>query len=170
LSGALLAIGSVVKAFGIRGDIVVSPMTNDARRFKTLKHVFIGRDEATASETQVLHVTLDHRGVRMQVASVTDRTSAENLVGAILFVKEKDAVRPPKGSFFIHDVIGLRVIDEKGKAVGILKDVLRLSPNDVYVVEKDGKEILLPAVKEFVKRIDIEGGTMSVQLIEGMIE
>jgi 16S rRNA processing protein RimM len=64
----------------------------------------------------------------------------------------------------------LRVIDEEGKAVGVLKDVLRLSSNDVYVVEKNGKEILLPAVKEFIRKIDIEAGTMTVRLIEGMLE
>lgn len=139
------------------------------RRFKKLKRVFIGKSEATATETLVTHVALEHRGVRVRLASVEERTTAETLVGNILFVDERDAVRPRKGSYFVHDVIGLSAFDEEGNLLGAVKDVLKLSANDIYVVEMNGKELLVPAVKEFIKKIDVEAGTMTVKLIEGML-
>jgi 16S rRNA processing protein RimM len=67
-------------------------------------------------------------------------------------------------------VIGLSVLDEEENLLGVVKDVLKLSPNDIYVVEMNGKEVLLPAVKEFIKGIDVKAGTMTVKLIEGMLE
>ena len=93
---------------------------------------------------------------------------AEKMVGSLLFVDEKDAIRLPKGTFFIHDVVGLKVVDEEENFVGIVKDVLKYPANDVYVIENEGKELLLPAVKEFVKKIDPAAKTMTVHLIEGM--
>ncbi len=145
-------------------------MTDDIRRFSKLKRVFVGRDEARARETQITNVTIEHRGVRVRLGSATDRTAAESFIGSIIFVHEKDAISPPKGAFFIHDLIGLNVVDEDGADIGVLKDVLKHSAHDVYVVERDGKEILLPAVKEFITKIDIEAKTMRVKLIDGMIE
>jgi 16S rRNA processing protein RimM len=177
LSRTLLAIGTVVKAFGIRGDLIISPLTDDVRRFKALKRVFIGTSEATATETVVTHVAISPRsvrarrpGVRVRLAAVEERTTAETFVGCFLFVDERDAVRPPKGSYFVHHVIGLSVLDEEENLLGVVKDVLKLSPNDIYVVEMNGKEVLLPAVKEFIKSIDVKAGTMTVKLIEGMLE
>ncbi|MDL1892355.1 16S rRNA processing protein RimM, partial [Sphingobacteriales bacterium CHB3] len=79
-------------------------------------------------------------------------------------------VRLPKGSYFIHNIIGLRVIGENDEAIGVVKDVLKYPANDVYVVERYGNEVLLPAVKEFIKKIDMESGTMTVRLIEGMLD
>lgn len=145
-------------------------MTGDTRRFKKLKRVFIGMDEETVCETRVTRVAVEHRGVRLGLDSIPDRSAAEKIVGSILFVDEKDAIPPPKGAFFIHDLIGLSVVEEDGTPVGVLKDVLKVSANDIYVVENEGKEILLPAVKEFIKKIDVKAGTMSVRLIEGMID
>jgi 16S rRNA processing protein RimM len=168
-SRSLIAIGKIVKAFGIRGDVVVLPMTHNAARFKKLKRVFVGAKEAESVEANVSHVVVESRGVRLQLSIASDRTAAEKIVGSLLFVDEKDSVRPPKGTFFIHDLVGLNVVDETENTIGILKDVLKYPANDVYVVVKDGKEILLPAVKEFIKKIDLETRTMRVKLIDGML-
>lgn len=170
MSRGLVAIGTVVKAFGIRGELVVSPMTDDVRRFKKLKRVFVGTSPANATETCVTGVVLGHRGVRVRLAAIGDRTEAEKLAGTLLFVDETEAVRPKRGSFFIHDIIGLRVFDEGGESLGVVKDVLKLPANDVYVIESKGSEILLPAVKEFIRDVDTNAKTMRVKLIAGMKE
>jgi 16S rRNA processing protein RimM len=79
-------------------------------------------------------------------------------------------VEPKKGTHFVHDIVGLNVVDEKGIGVGVVKDVLRLPAQDVYVIEKDGREWMLPAVKEFVASIDVVARTMRVRVIEGLME
>jgi 16S rRNA processing protein RimM len=169
-SRALLAIGKIVKARGIRGDVVVRPMTDRPARFKKLNRVFVGSTDATACEADVLQVAVEQRGIRLRLANATDRNSAEDLIGSLVFVEEGEAIRLPRGTFFVHDVIGLNVLDDSGNAVGIVKDVIKYPANEIYVVDRNGKELLLPAVKEFIKKIDLQAKTMRVKLIEGMIE
>lgn len=152
----------------MQGDVVIQGLTDNLARFKKLKRVFVGGNEVDSVETTISHVTVESRGVRLGFDGVTDRTAAEKLVGSLLFVQEKDAIHLPKGTFFVHDVVGLKVVDMNGNFVGIVKDVLKYPANDVYVIEKEGKELLLPAVKEFVKKIDPAANTMRVHLIEGM--
>ncbi len=152
----------------MQGDVVIQGLTDNLARFKKLKRVFVGRSEADVVEKNILHLAVDLRGVRLGFEGVSDRTAAEKMVGCLLFVDEKDAIRLPKGTFFIHDVVGLKVVDEEENFVGIVKDVLKYPANDVYVIENEGKELLLPAVKEFVKKIDPAAKTMTVHLIEGM--
>lgn len=165
---SLLAIGKVVKAFGVRGEVVVQMMTDTPSRFKRLKTVFLGRDQESALERHVEQVRIGERGVRVKLAEAADRTGAEQMVGNMLFVDEVHAVRPAKGAHFVHDLLGLQVVDENDEEVGILKDVLRMPGHDVYVVDDHGREVMVPAVKEFVKKIDLQTRRIRVHLIEGM--
>jgi 16S rRNA processing protein RimM len=175
--GELFAVGKVVKVFGVRGEVIVQPMTDLPERFKQLKRVYVGRSEggSTSSgdepaEATVEHVRVEPRGVRVKLAGVNDRNGASRLVGLLMFVGMPDRIRIPKGRYFIHDLLGMSVIDQEGKRVGILKDVLRLPAHDVYVIDSDGQEVMVPAVKEFITAIDPATGTMRVKLIEGMVQ
>lgn len=170
-SRVLIAVGRIVKAFGIRGELVVSPMTDNVLRFSRLKQVFVGRDDRSARETEVTHVALDaeKRGVRLRLAGYNDRTAAGELVGSFLFVDERDAVRPAEGAYFIHDLIGLRVVDQRGTAVGVVQDVVKYPAQDVYVLACNGTEVMVPAVKEFIRQVDLDAGTMTIHFIEGML-
>ena len=166
----LYAIGKVSKAFGVKGEVVVRRMTESPERFKKLKHVYLGEEESKTQKLTVEYARVDPKGVRLKFAETQDRTDAEALVGALLFVDEQHRVKLKKGSHFIHDIVGLNVVDEKGSAIGIVKDVLRLPAQDVYVIDKNGREWLLPAVKEFVTSIDVAARTMRVRVIEGLME
>ena len=73
------------------------------------------------------------------------------------------------GILQIHDVIGLQVVDENDNSVGLVKDVLRMPAQDVYVIEQNGREWMIPAVKEFVVSVDVQSKTMKVRMIEGLI-
>lgn len=162
------AIGKISKAFGVKGDVVVAPMTQSPARFKKLKYVYIGSGGDSAQKYIVRSVKVEERGTRMRFLEVTDRTGAERLAGSLLFVDETQRIAPKKGSYFIHDIIGLHVVDEQHTPIGIVKDVLRYPAQDVYVVEDDGHEWMIPAVKEFIQAIDVNGRRMTVRVIEGM--
>ncbi len=170
MSRDLVAIGKLVKAFGIQGHLVVLPMTDALKRFRRLSDVFIGTDAAVAVEQHVERAIVEQRGVRLKIAGVNDRTAAEQLVGAILFVEERHSVRLPKGRYFIHQIVGMAVVDETRGPVGTVRDVLKLPAHDVYVVAYRDKEYMIPAVKEFIRRIDVPAGQITVRLIEGMID
>jgi len=166
----LYAVGRIVKAFGIRGDVIVLPMTDSPKRFQRIKRVFIGKEPVTVVEARIERATVQARGVKVKLDLAENRTEAEQMVGNLLFVQEQDRIRPAKGAYFVHDLIGLSVVDEKGGVVGVLKEVLRYPAHDVYVVDAHGRDVMIPAVKEFVRSINLEQQTMSVRLIEGMME
>ncbi|MBM2841023.1 MAG: rimM [Bacteroidetes bacterium] len=77
---------------------------------------------------------------------------------------------PKKGTYFVHDVVGMTVVDEHDNNIGTIKDVLRFPAQDVYLVEHNGNEWMIPAVKEFVDSIDVASKTMRVRLIDGLVD
>jgi 16S rRNA processing protein RimM len=166
----LLAVGRIEKAFGIKGEVIVDPMTDSPGRFRMLKRILLGADDQEVQEFFIEQVSVEPRGVRVKLKGVRTRTAAEQIVGSLMFVDETDRARLPKGRFYVHQLIGLEVVDQQGKSLGKLKEVIKLPAQDVYVVDVGGREIMLPAVKEFVTAIDMSGGTITVKLIEGMLE
>ncbi len=166
----MVAIGKIVKPFGITGQVVVQTLTDAPSRFRRLRSVNVGKDEASADPFMVQHVVVEQRGVRLKLKGIDDRTAAEGVVGALLFVADEDRVPPPRGRFFIHDVIGMRVVDEIRGDVGVVHDVLKYPAHDVYVIERGTTSFMIPAVKEIVRRYDVAGKTLSVRLVEGMID
>lgn len=169
-STELLAIGKIVKAFGIAGDVAVLPMTDSPARFLRLREALIGRDTARVEPRRILRVLVDSRGVRMHIEGISDRNGAERLVGSLVFVDAEHRVKLPKGRFFVHDIVGMAVVDELRGPVGRVRDVLKMPGNDVYVIEFDGREYMIPAVKSVVRCVDVKSNRMDVRLIEGMLD
>jgi len=169
-SSTLYAIGKVSKVFGIRGEVVVKPMTESLDRFKKLKRVYLGKSTDKADGFTIEYVRVGSRGVRLKLVETPDRTSAGLLVGSLIFVDERQRITPKKGTYFVHDVVGMTVVDEHDNNIGTIKDVLRFPAQDVYVVEHNGNEWMIPAVKEFVDSIDVASKTMRVRLIDGLVD
>jgi 16S rRNA processing protein RimM len=165
----LYAVGSIVKAYGIRGEVVVQHLTDSTDRFRTLRKIWLGADTVTASETRIERASVDARGVRLKLKGVNTRTDAEALKGTLLFVDEQHKLHLPAGRYFVHDVIGLDVRDDRGRALGSVADVLHTAANDLYVVRGNGTEFMIPAVREFIASIDLERRTMTVHLIDGLL-
>lgn len=166
----LLAVGTIVKAFGIQGEVVVQSLADSPARFQKLDAVWAGKDAATAALIKIRCTSVEARGVRLRIEGVADRSAAERMIGTLLFVDRSRRVPLPRGSFYVHQVVGLRVEDEAGTALGTVREVLKYPAHDVYVIRGERGEILVPAVKEFVKTIDPARGLMRVRLIEGMVE
>lgn len=166
----LLAVGRIAKAFGVHGEVVVESLADSPGRFRTVRAVHLGPDAENARPARIARVTIGPRGVRVALADVADRTAAEKIVGHFLFVDERHRVKLPTGRYFVHQVVGLTVLDQTGRVVGRVREVLKLPAHDVYVIEHHGRETMIPAVKEFVRSIEPESGILRVHLIEGMVE
>ena len=166
----LLAIGNIVKAFGIEGHVIVQPLTDFPARFRKKNRVLLGRPGKAVREMVIEYAAVGPRGVNVKLAGIETRNAAEELVGALLYVREAERARLPKGRYFTYEIVGLAAVDEQGVHLGTVREVLKMPANDVYVVSGRGAEILVPAVKEFVLKIDLVSRTMKVRLIEGMVE
>lgn len=136
-----IIIGSVARPQGVRGELKISPLTNDLHRFEKLKSVYIDNIEYKVSSAKV-----SQNGVFLTLNGVSDRNTAENFRNKTLSVDRKDAVKK-EGEVFIVDIIGCEVYLDDDSYIGIVKDVLQYGSADVYVVSKAKKTVMFPALK-----------------------
>ena len=95
----------------------------------------------------------------------------EKYKGKSLLVDRKNAVRLQKDEYFVADMIGMDVYTEDGAHFGTLKDVMETGANDVYIVQtEDGKEVLLPAIKQCILKVDVENARMDIHLMKGLVD
>jgi 16S rRNA processing protein RimM len=166
----MIAVGRISKSVGIRGEVSVVPLTDDPQRFAGLETVWIGRDEATSEQYTIASVRLARSAVILKLNEIESRTVAETKRGEFIYVEEKDTSAPPAGSYFIHQIIGMEVFTDNGEAVGVIREVLQLPANDVWVVVRGKKEILIPAIKEIIASVDVQRRTVVIHPMEGLLE
>ncbi len=165
----LLQVGVISSTHGIKGEVKVFPTTDDVNRYKKLKEVWLD----TGKEKMLLHpesVKFFKQFVIVKFKEFSSINEIEAYKGKSLYVDRQNAVRLRKDEYFIADLIGLTVLTDEGETFGVMKDVMQTGANDVYVVERqNGDEVLLPAIKECVKEIDMENGKITVHIMEGLL-
>ena len=163
-----LSIGQIINTHGLRGAVKVYPLTDDISRFKKLKEVYVEENDGLV-KYKVESVKFLSSTVSVKLKGIDSEEAANKLRGFYIKVDRKSAVKLPKDTYFICDLIDLEVYDEKGLLIGTVKDVLQTGSNDVYVIESSGKDILIPALKDIVKKIDLENKKILVEMPEGLI-
>ena len=165
----LLQVGILSSTHGVRGEMKVFPTTDDVRRFKKLKEVIlIDRDKQIPLEIE--GVKFFKQFVILKFKGYDNINDIEHYKSCSIYVTRENAVRLNKDEYFIADLIGLRVYDESDSLIGELKDVIETGANDVYVIEMtDGKELLLPAIKQCILEVMIDENKMKVHIMEGLL-
>lgn len=164
-----LQVGVITQTHGIRGEVKVFPTTDDVNRFKKLKEVVLDNEKEQLTMT-IAGVKFFKQYVILKFKGYDSINEIEKYKGARLFVSRDKAVKLQKDEYFIADLIGMQIITEDGAPLGFLKNVLTTGANDVYVVETpEEKEVLLPAIKECVKNIDMEKALITVHIMEGLL-
>ncbi len=165
-----LKVGVVTSVHGIKGEVKVFPTTDDSRRFKKLKQVYLD----TGKEMLPLEIEGVKFFKQMVIVKFKGYENPDDVMKfrqKELWIDRKDAVRLSKDEYFIADLIDMEVCDEEGKLIGTLKDVISTGANDVYAVETpEGKEILFPAIKQCVLDVDTEARKMTVHVMEGLLD
>lgn len=146
-------LGRILKPQGVRGELKTELYTDDMERVHDLECVFMG-DPAAPLKVPVRSARTDGRFAYLSLEGTDDRDAAEKLRGEVLYIDRAHAAPIPDGSFYISDLIGLRVTTDEGLELGILRDILQTGAADVYVVErKDQGDLLFPAADGvFVER------------------
>ena len=169
-SSGMIAIGRVARSVGIRGEMNILPLTDDPERFTELKKVWIGPDEATLEQCTISSVRLARSGVIIKLKEIETRAAAESKRGSFIFIAEQDTGKLPAGRYFIHDIVGMEVSTSGGEVVGVIKEVLQLPANDVWVVVQGKREILIPAIKNVVASVDVKRRAVVIHPMEGLLE
>lgn len=165
---SLLEVGQVVNTYGIKGFVKVVPLVDNNNQFNDFETLYI-QEKNKICELQIEEVKFSKNLVLLKFKGIETIEQAEELRNFYLQAKRSD-IKLEEGAHFIVDLIGLEVYTEEGKFLGKLKEVLQPGANDVYIVEDEAKkEILLPAIPDVIKKIDIEENKMIIKLLKGLI-
>lgn len=184
-----LRIGEIVSVHGVKGALKVLPLTDNPIRFCSLAEVDVvpkrgnrnGLVDKNGTTYKVISATPAGNVVLLKLYGIDDRDKAEQFRGMFLEIPREKAVKLPKDSYFIGDLLGCTVKTEDGEILGKLTDVQSTGANDIYEVTEvvnDGegsnkqkkKSIWLPAIGEVIKDVDVEKGEIIVSLLPGLRE
>jgi 16S rRNA processing protein RimM len=156
----LVTIGQIINTHGVKGEVKVFPLTDDMKRFRKLKIVVV--DE---QEIEVIWCKLQTDKVILKLSGIDTMEAAEKLKTKYIKVKREDAVKLPKGRYFVVDIIGCEVVDENNKEIGKVSEVIFTGSNEVYWI-KGTKDILIPALEDIVLNIDIDNKIITIKPLE----
>lgn len=160
-----LEIGQIVNTFGIKGFVKVVPYTNNVERFEKLKNVYIKEKKFEIEE-----VKYQKNMVLLKFKGIDKIEDAENLRNSYIEIDRKDGIELEEGEYYIVDLIGLEVYTDEGVLLGNIDDIYNTGSNDIYVVKDElGKQILIPAISDVIKNINIEEKKIIVHLLEGLL-
>ena len=166
----LLQVGAITSTHGVRGEVKVFPTTDDAKRFSKLKEVELETKEGTTT-LHIKGVKYFKQFVILKFAEFDSLNDVEAIKGKKLFVTRKNAVKLQKDEYFIADLIGLKVVDEEKGIEGTVDDVIQTGANDVYdITLSDGRNLLLPAIKDCILDVDMATKVISIHILEGLLD
>lgn len=163
-----IEVGKIVSTHGIRGEVNVYPWCDSAELITTLKYLYI---KGGSVQFEVERAFTSRSMAVVKLSGINTVEEAKEYKNYVLYAK-RDDISLPEGTFFIADLISLSVVDhETGEEYGTISDVTQTGANDVYHVKRnDGREFLIPAIKDVIKETDIENGIMKISLLAGLLD
>ncbi len=163
-----IKIGKILKTHGLRGQVSVLPLTDYVERFEEVGWVYI---EGIKGKLYIKDVRYRPKDVLISFDGYNNITQVEQFKGQYLLIEEMQKRDLPRNTYYISDIIGLEAYTVDKRYLGKVVDILQAGSNEVYIIkDKDKKEIMIPAVREFIPEISLEEGKIIINPIEGMIE
>jgi len=162
-------IGKVVALFGVHGELKVLSLTDIPNRFAELDAVYLGPDHIRYA----LQSARPYKGemVVLKLAGIEDANTAETLRNFDITIPLNQLAKLPPDSYYQHDILGLHVSTLDGRDVGKIVDIMITGSNDVYIIKAaDGRQVLVPAIKEVVKQVDLIRKIMYIEPIRGLLD
>lgn len=164
-----LEIGQIVNTFGIKGMVKIKPFTDDITRFDDLKKVYV-ETKKIKKQYEIEEVKYHKDMVLIKFKGIDKIEEAELLRNSYLKVNRKDEPELQEGTYYIVDLLGLDVYSDEGNLLGKLDDIFNNGSTDIYVVKDElGKQLLLPAISDVIKEINLEEKRIVVHILKGLI-
>ena len=165
-------VGVIASTHGLQGEVNVFPTTQDPDRFKKLKKVTLHTQKGEEILLDVVSARFFKKFVIVKFKQFGDINEVEKFRGCELTIDRKDAIKLNKGEYYCADLIGLKIIDEDGKELGTLSEILQTGANDVYEMTRSDtdEKVYIPAIKDCVKEIDVEGGKIVIHVMDGLLD
>lgn len=160
------AIGKVTTTHGIKGELKVYSLTDSLDRFFEVESIYLGESKLKVT----VENAREHKGqVILKLEEYNNINDVLMYKDEYIYINDEESKELEDDEFFINDIIGIEVFDMKNNYIGKVESIMIGIGNDIYIIKNGKKEYLIPAVKEFIKDIDIEKQRMLIDPIEGMI-
>jgi 16S rRNA processing protein RimM len=166
--GGFFEIGTIRRAVGLKGRFFVASHLESPEILERAEKVRIDRRDGHSSCHRIEYAQLSKKGITLEVEGIESREAAESLIGSIVFLPAEGERKLPEGEYYWKDLIGAAVFSEEGEWLGIIEGIFPTGSNDVYVCTGGSREILIPAIDEVVRKVDVEKRTLVVHLLEGL--
>ena len=161
-----VTIGKILKPFGIHGDVRVEPLTDVSGRFEGLPPVTLVLPTGEHVDTAITRARKMNRFYALGFSAFSSPEEAGRFRGAFIHMQQESVPPLPEAQYYQFELIGLEVRDETGRMLGKLDDVLELPHQHMFVVRQNEDELLIPAVRQVIRHIDVEAGIMKVARLE----
>ena len=163
-------VGRVIKPRGLKGELKVEIITSFPEHLLQLKQLFVKKNEQWQAHS-VVQSKRSGKYAYLKFQDVHTLEQAEDFRNMELYIEQDQLTELDNDEYYVHDLIGVQVLDEKGSVLGEITDVETYTSNDVYVVlTKDGKEVLVPAIRDIVKEVSIKNKQMTIHVMDGLLE
>lgn len=165
----LLKVGVITTTHGVRGEVKVYPTTDEAERFLDLEYVLLDTGKELRRLT-IQNVKFFKNLAILKFEGIDNINDIALYKGRDLWIPREEGQELGEDEYYIADLLGMNVFLEDGSLFGTLKDVMETGANDVYVVTRtDGSEVLLPAIADCIREVNIEEKSMTVHLMKGLL-
>ena len=159
----LVQVGRILAPVGVGGQVSVQVLSDVSHRFAGGAILY-----TDGSPLEVQRSFSTAKGLTVKFTGVDNPNAADALRDKPLFVYEADVPPSPQDTYYHYQVLGMRVVSEKGEGLGVVAEIISTGANDVYVITGEGREILVPALADVVVSVDVKGKLMTVNLPEGL--
>lgn len=164
-----IEIGQIVNTNGLKGVVKVNPFTDDISKFEELKYIYI-QLKSELKKVKIEQVRYNKNQVLLKLEGIDSIEEAEKYRNFYLKIEKKSQEELGEDTYYIVDLIGINVYSENDEYLGTIEDVFPTGSNDVYVVKDNlGKQILVPAIAEVVKEVELKNKKMVIKIIQGLI-
>ncbi len=163
----LLETGKIVTTHGVRGEVRAEAWSDSPEALLKFRVFYT----ASGRPLEVEHSRIHRGAINLKLRGYDDIDSAMALIGTVLYL-DKDSVKLPEGTYFVNDLLGMRVVDaQSGQCYGELVEVQPTGANDVYHIKSpDGRILLAPAIPQVIKRVNVEAKEMTITPLEGLFD
>lgn len=167
----IFQVGVIASTHGLNGEVNVFPTTEDPNRFKKLKKVTLHTQRGEEIELDVQSARFFKKFVIVKFKQFNNINEVEKFKGCELTIERKDALKLNPGEYYCADLIGLDIVDEDGNVLGSVTDVIQTGANDVYEMKRadGGENVYIPAIKDCIKKIDIDEKKIIIHLMDGLM-
>jgi 16S rRNA processing protein RimM len=165
----LFAIGRILKTQGFKGKVKVFPYGENPHIFREQSQLYLQK-QGRCTVLQVQAVQIQKRSVLLKFLGRDSAEAVQDLLGETIFVNRTDLPKLDQDEYYWFQLIGMELVTETGQRLGILKEILPTGSNDVYVVVEGKREILIPAIREVIREVDLNTHTMVIRPIEGLLK